>query len=100
MLTSQQFDEIVSAYAERVVEGMDLKTLEQFAYDCIVENLSVQDDESLVLEISNYYEEDELKDLLESVGANPADYDINTDGDVLTEEQQEWLRENVGKNKE
>lgn len=70
-LTSQQFDDLVSAYAERVVDGMDTKSLEQFAYDCIVENLSCQDEESLILLMSEYYEEDELKELVEGVGADP-----------------------------
>jgi hypothetical protein len=39
-LTSQQLDQLVENYAERIVDDMDTKCLIQFVYDTIVENLS------------------------------------------------------------
>jgi hypothetical protein len=94
-LTREQFNQLVSDYAEQVVEGMDIKSLEQFAYDNIVENLEDAGDEALLEQLCAYYEENEVASMLESVGANPADYDVNTNGDELTEEQQQLLRDIV-----
>jgi hypothetical protein len=94
-LTREQFNQLAGTYAEQVVEGMDIKSLEQFAYDTIVENLEDVGDEALLEQLCAYYEEGEVYDLLESAGANPADYEINTNGDELTEEQQQLLRDIV-----
>lgn len=75
-LSQEQFDKLVAAYAEQIVDGMDLKSLEQFAYDTIVANFDVVDDNTLIDEMCGFYEQEEVATLLESVGANPADYDL------------------------
>ena len=33
-------EDLIDSYAESIVEGMDHKSMEQFVYDVIVENLS------------------------------------------------------------
>jgi hypothetical protein len=85
-LTREQFDQLVGTYADQVVDGMDMKSLVQFAYDTIVENLEDVGDEALLEQLCSYYEEEDVYDLLESVGANPADYDINTNGDEVKQQ--------------
>ena len=47
-------DELIDNYAHTIVEGMDLDTLVQFAYDMLVENLSELTDEKLLEEVSEY----------------------------------------------
>ena len=69
-LTSQQFDDLVSLYAEKLVDGMDLKTMEQFVYDTIVNNAECLSEEDLLNEVSNYFD-DELPEMLSSIGVDP-----------------------------
>jgi len=94
-LTREQFNQLAGTYAEHVVEGMDIDSLVEFAYETIVENCVDAGDETLLERLSSYYEEDEVASMLEDVGANPADFDIPTNGDELTEEQQKQLRDLV-----
>ena len=49
--------EVIENYAHSVVEGMDLDTLVQFAYDVMVEDLEKLDDEELKEEIYTYHPE-------------------------------------------
>lgn len=69
-LTSQQFDDLVSLYAEKLVDGMDVKTMEQFVYDTIVQNVDCMSQEDLINEVANYFD-DELPEMIKSVGADP-----------------------------
>ena len=66
-LTSQQLDQLVENYAERIVDDMDTKCLIQFVYDTIVENLSHLNEEDVLNEIANVYDEDVIQELVESV---------------------------------
>ena len=66
-LTSDQIQQFVENYAERIVDDMDTKTLMQFAYDTIVENLGIQSPEDILNEISCVYDDDIVEKLLESV---------------------------------
>lgn len=50
-------EQVIEDYAHSVVEGMDLDTLVQFAYDVMVEDLETLNDEELKEEIYNYYPE-------------------------------------------
>lgn len=47
-------DELIDNYAHTIVEGMDLDTLIQYAYDMLVEHLSELSDEKLIEEVSEY----------------------------------------------
>lgn len=47
-------DALREAYASEIVEGMDISTLCQFAYEKIMENLDDMDDIELVENISEF----------------------------------------------
>ena len=66
-LTSDQIQQFVENYAERIVDDMDTKCLMQFVYDTIVENLNIQGPEDILNEVSCVYDDDEIKELIESV---------------------------------
>ena len=66
-LTSQQLDQLIDNYAERIVDEMDLKCLMQFVYDTLVENLAGKSEEDVLNEIANVYDEDVIQELVESV---------------------------------
>lgn len=50
-------EQLIEDYAHLVVEGMDLDTLIQFAYDTIVDGLEKMTDNELKEDIENYYPE-------------------------------------------
>mgnify|MGYP001288592233 CR=1 FL=1 len=54
----------LSNYAEAVVDGMDLKTLCQFATECIIEQLHDYTDEDLI-ELIEDYDEDNAMGIIE-----------------------------------
>ena len=54
---------LVENYAQLILDGMDNKTLEQFAYDCLVQFLHHRDDQELVNEILECYDQETLDDL-------------------------------------
>ena len=57
---------LVENYAQFIVDGMDYKTLEQYAYDCLVQNLSedYDNDQELANEILECYDQETLDDLM------------------------------------
>jgi hypothetical protein len=67
MLTSQQLDRLIENYAERIVDDMDVKCLIQFAYDTIVTNMEHMNEEDVLNEIANVYDEDVIEELIEGV---------------------------------
>lgn len=71
-LSSDQLQQIVEAYADRMVDNMDTKTMEQFVFDTIMENLSIQSEEDILHHVSDYYDDEELSELIKEVGADPA----------------------------
>ena len=81
-LSQEQYDSLLANYAEQTVEGMDLDSLIQFAVEQIELNLreNCSMDEELVEEISQFYDEEYVASMLEDVGANPADFNINVQG--------------------
>ena len=81
-LSQEQYDQLLANYAEQIVEGMDMDSLIQFAVEQIEENLraNCSMDEELVEEISRFYDEEYVAGMLEDVGANPADFNIQTQG--------------------
>ena len=54
-MTINQIDQLKNAYAEMIVEGMDMKTLEVFAIEMIEQNLKDYDMEDLKEEIIDCY---------------------------------------------
>jgi hypothetical protein len=57
-------------YAVRMVDNMDVKTMEAFIFDTIVENMGVQSEEDIIQHLSHYYDDDELSDMIEVVGGD------------------------------
>ena len=70
-LTENQLSDLVSLYAEKIVESMDLKTMEQFVYDTIVNSVECMSESDLLNEISLYYDEEDVSKMLTEVGADP-----------------------------
>ncbi len=54
-------------YAERVVDNMDVRDLCAFAIDTIVDNMDDYNESELMEELSHYYDDDELQELVEEV---------------------------------
>ena len=49
--------ELIDAYAQQILDSMDMKTLECFAYDCLTANLNDYTEEELITEVSETYPE-------------------------------------------
>ena len=45
-------DSLIADYAQQILDSMDMKCLECFAYDTLKENLSSYSDEELIAEIT------------------------------------------------
>ena len=58
MKLNNDFDTIVDAYVQQVLDGMDSKTMERLIYDMLVSNLQSYNDEELVTEIVENYGND------------------------------------------
>ena len=65
-MTLNQIDQLKNAYAEMIVEGMDMKSLITFAVESIEQNLKDYDMDDLKEEIIDCYGEDVLSDMLSS----------------------------------
>ena len=48
---------LVERYAEQIMDGMDMKTMECFVFDTLVENLSKYNEDELITEVREYYPE-------------------------------------------
>ena len=49
--------ELIDAYAQQVLENMDMKTLEMYAYDMLVQCFNGYTEAELITEISETYPE-------------------------------------------
>ena len=47
-------EQLIADYAQQILDGMDMKTMECFVYDTLVENLSGYSDEQLIEEVTEY----------------------------------------------
>ena len=50
-------DELQEAYVTSIVDGMDWKTMEQFVYDSLNDNLDKYTVDELIEEVKDYYPE-------------------------------------------
>ena len=50
-------DQLQNDYIESIIDGMDHKSMYQFVYDTIKQNLETYSDEELVTEVKDYYPE-------------------------------------------
>lgn len=49
--------ELIDAYAQQVLDNMDMKTLEQYAYDMLVQCFEDYTEEELRTEVADHYPE-------------------------------------------
>ena len=47
-------DSLIDAYAQQILDNMDIKTMEQMVYDTLVDNLNSYSDEELITEVEEY----------------------------------------------
>jgi len=66
-LTQDQIYKLTQLYAERVVDNMDMRDLCVFAQEMIVDNMIDYNESELMEELSIYYDDDELQELVEEV---------------------------------
>ena len=66
-LNTMQLLQLKEAYANMIVDDMDMKTLCQFAFDSILSNLESYDQDELRDEIVELYDEEVLDNLLQEV---------------------------------
>ena len=66
MMTLNQIDQLKNAYAEMIVEGMDMNSLITFAVESIEQNLKDYDLDDIKEEIIDCYGEEVLSDMLKS----------------------------------
>ena len=50
-------DNLQNAYIESIIDGMDHKSMYQFVYDTIEQNLETYSVEELITEVEDYYPE-------------------------------------------
>jgi hypothetical protein len=66
-LTPAQLDEIIEKYCDRVVDEMDIKSMEQMLYDMLVDSFQQSCEHDMKELISAIYDEGYWKELVESV---------------------------------
>jgi len=59
---TDDFSELVEKYAEQIMDSMDMKTMEQFVFDTLVENLNNYSESELINEIRECYGDEVLED--------------------------------------
>ena len=47
-------DSLIENYVQQIIDGMDMKTMEQMVYDTLKDNLSSYSDEELITEVEEY----------------------------------------------
>lgn len=70
-LTEGQLSDLVEAYANQIVDSMDMKTMEQFVFDTIVSALEGKDEKEVIEELRLFYDDEDVAQMLTDVGADP-----------------------------
>ena len=65
-LNQEQLDKLKSQYVEMIIDGMDHKTIFQFAYDTIMHDIEEWDEQDVKEEILDSYDEEMWQDLVEA----------------------------------
>ena len=68
-------DQLQNDYIESIIDGMDHKSMYQFVYDTIEQNLETYSDEELVTEVKDYYPE-LLEPSISELEATADDYGV------------------------
>lgn len=65
-LNQEQLNKLKSQYVEMIIDGMDHKTIFQFAYDTIMHDIEKWDEQDVKEEILDCYDEEMWQDLVEA----------------------------------
>lgn len=65
-LNQEQLDKLKSHYVEMIIDGMDHKTIFQFAYDTIMHDIERWDEQDVKEEILECYDDEMWQDLVEA----------------------------------
>ena len=68
-------DQLQNDYIESIIDGMDHKSMYQFVYDTMEQNLETYSDEELVTEVKDYYPE-LLEPTISELEATADDYGV------------------------
>lgn len=68
-LSTDQLDELIEQYCNRVVDEMDTKSMEQMLYDLLLESFSQSSENDMEELISAIYGEEYYQELVEEVTA-------------------------------
>ena len=68
---TDNFSELVEKYAEQIMDGMDMKTMEQFVFDTLVENLNNYSESELINEIRDVFGDEVLEDFGVEIKEDP-----------------------------
>ena len=66
-LTHTQFDQLKREYATLMMDSMDIKSMEQFVFDTIYDNLEMAREDELKEDIKDLCGDDVLTDLLNNL---------------------------------
>ena len=66
-LTFAQFDQLKREYATLMMDSMDYKSMEQFVFDTIYDNLEMAKEDELKEDIKDLCGDDTLTDLLNNI---------------------------------
>ena len=66
-LTSEQLNELIEKYCDRVVDEMDTKSMEQMLYDLLVDSFQQSSESDMEELITAIYDEEYYQELVESV---------------------------------
>ena len=66
-LTSEQQDELIALYVERIVDSMDIESLEQFVYNTLKDDFTALSNSELQDEIKYSFDEETLDELVNNV---------------------------------
>ena len=64
IMNKEQLNQFKENYTNMILDGMDMDSLIQFAFDNIMDNLKEWDEEDIKSEILECYDEEMLNDLL------------------------------------
>jgi len=66
-LTSEQLNDLIEKYCDRVVDEMDPKSMEQMLYDLLVDSFQQSSESDMEELITAIYDEEYYQELVESV---------------------------------
>ena len=64
-LSDDKLQAIKENYASLILDGMDMRSLEAFAMDSILQNMEMWDEKDIKEEVLDYYGEETWNDLIE-----------------------------------